>query len=129
MRNNGYCAAMAWNSPSTASGGIGKKFYGQDWVTKMQAQNIIFSQNQNDGMNQLARGEAAIALANGANDLANRLTQAGQPLKAVWPDDFVYGSANGFSVIKGGPHPNAAKVFVNWWRAVSANAERGGGSI
>ena len=50
----------------------------------------------------------------GASDLANRLIQAGQPLKAAWPDDFVYGSANGFSVIKGAPHSNAAKVFVNW---------------
>jgi iron(III) transport system substrate-binding protein len=105
-----WMAGLGWNEYY-----LSKKFYGQDWVTKMQAQNIIFSQNQNDGMNQLARGEAAIALADGANDLANRLIQAGQPLKAVWPDDFVYGSANGFSVIKGGPHPNAAKVFVNWW--------------
>jgi ABC-type Fe3+ transport system substrate-binding protein len=36
-------------------------------------------------------------------------------LKAAWTDDFVYGSANGFSMLKGAPHPNAAKAFVNWW--------------
>jgi iron(III) transport system substrate-binding protein len=111
---------ILWQTPWTAGLGwneyyLSKKYYGQEWVTKMQAQDIVFSQNSNDGMNQLARGEVAIALAEGSNDLANRLIQAGQPLKAVWPDDFVYGSANGFSVIKGAPHANAAKVFVNWW--------------
>ena len=105
-----WMAGLGWNEYY-----LSKKYYGQEWVTKMQAQNVVFSQNSNDGMNQLARGEVAIALAEGSNDLANRLMQAGQPLKAVWPEDFVYGSANGFSVIKGGPHPNAAKVFVNWW--------------
>ncbi len=111
---------ILWQAPWTAGLGwneyyLSKKYYGQEWVTKMQAQDVVFSQNSNDGMNQVARAEVAMALAEGSNDLANRLIQSGQPLKAVWPEDFVYGSANGFSVIKGGPHPNAAKVFVNWW--------------
>ncbi len=111
---------ILWQVPWSAGYGwneyyLSKKYYGQEWVAKMQGQNVAFGSNANDGMAQVARGEYAIGLANLAGDLATRLIRDGQPLKAVWPDDFVYGSANGFSVLKGAPHPNAAKVFVNWW--------------
>jgi len=111
---------ILWLAPWTAGFGwneyyLAKKQYGQAWVTKMQGQNVTFGSNSNDGINQIARGEYAIGLSYIGGALATRLIQDGQPLKAVWPDDFVYGSANGFSVLKGAPHPNAAKVFVNWW--------------
>ncbi|HLG70495.1 MAG TPA: extracellular solute-binding protein [Chloroflexota bacterium] len=111
---------ISWQVPWAAGYGwneyyLSKKYYGQEWVTKMQAQDISFGSNSNDALNQIARGEYAIGLANNGNDLATRLIKSGQPLKAVWPDDFVYGSANGFSALNGAPHPNAAKVFVNWW--------------
>ena len=105
-----WAAGYGWNEYY-----LGKKYYGMEWVAKMAAQNVVVGSNANDGLNQVARGEYAIGLANLAGDLATRLIRAGQPLKAVWPDDFVYGSANGFNIVKGAPHPNAAKVFVNWW--------------
>jgi ABC-type Fe3+ transport system substrate-binding protein len=111
---------VVWQAPWTSGFGwnefyLSKKYYGQDWITRMQAINPVISASSNDEINQLARGEYAIALAAPGGDLATRLIKAGQPLKADWPDDFVYGSANGFSVLNGAPHPNAAKVFVNWW--------------
>ena len=111
---------ILWQAPWAPGYGwneyyLSKKYYGPEWVTKMQAQDVTFGANTADGINQLARGEYALALANSSNDLATRLIKAGQPLKADWPDDFVYGSANGFSLLKGAPHPNAAKVFINWW--------------
>jgi iron(III) transport system substrate-binding protein len=111
---------IIWQAPWTSGFGwneyyLAKKAYGQEWVTKMQAQNPVIGANSNDEINQLARGEYAIGLALPGGDLATRLIKAGQPLKAIWPDDFVYGSANGFSMVNHAPHPNAAKVFVNWW--------------
>lgn len=111
---------ILWQVPWSSGYGwneyyLSKKYYGQEWVTKMQAQNVVFGANSNEGQNQLARGEYALSLGNSGADLAGRLIKAGQPLKAIWTDDFVYGSANGFSLLKGAPHPNAAKVFINWW--------------
>jgi ABC-type Fe3+ transport system substrate-binding protein len=111
---------IVWDVPWSAGYGwneyyLGKKTYGMDWVTKMQAQNVSFSPDTNNGPNVIARGEDSILLANLGSDTAVRLIHDGQPLKAIWPDDFTYGSANGFDVIKSAPHPNAAKVFVNWW--------------
>jgi ABC-type Fe3+ transport system substrate-binding protein len=76
---------------------------------------VTFASNSNDAVNQLARGEYSLLLADVGGDIATRLIRDGQPIKADWTDDFVYGSANGFSALNGAPHPNAAKVFVNWW--------------
>lgn len=111
---------IIWQPPWTSGFGwneyfLSKKYYGQDWITKMQAQGAAVSSSSNEEINQVARGEYAVGLAAPGGDLATRLIKAGQPLRAVWPDDFVYGSANGFSMLKGAPHANAAKVFVNWW--------------
>lgn len=111
---------IVWQPPWTSGFGwneyyLSKKHYGQDWVTKMQAQDVALGSSPNDEINQVARGEYAIGLAVAGGDLATRLIKSGQPLNAVWPDDFVYGSANGFSALNHAPHPNAAKVFVNWW--------------
>lgn len=122
LTNPKWKGKLLWQVPWSAGYGwneyyLSKKYYGQEWVTKMQAQNVTFGANSNDGINQVARGEYAMALANPGNDLATRLMREGQPLKAAWTEDFTYGSANGFSVLKGAPHPNAAKVFVNWWFA------------
>ena len=105
-----WAAGFGWNEYYLA-----KKMYGQEWLTKMKALDPVVGANSNDEISQLARGEYAIGLALPGGDLATRLIKAGQPLKAIWPDDFVYGSANGFSVLAHAPHPNAAKVFVNWW--------------
>jgi iron(III) transport system substrate-binding protein len=105
-----WASGFGWNEYYLA-----KKMYGQDWLTRMEAVNPVVGANSNDEISQLARGEYAIGLALPGGDLATRLIKAGQPLKAIWPDDFVYGSANGFSLLAHAPHPNAAKVFVNWW--------------
>jgi iron(III) transport system substrate-binding protein len=120
VTNPTWKGKIIWQQPWASGFGwneyyLSKKYYGQDWITKMQAQGPVTGANSNDEINQLARGEYAIGLALPGGDLATRLIKAGQPLKAIWPDDFSYGSANGFSMLNHAPHPNAAKVFVNWW--------------
>jgi iron(III) transport system substrate-binding protein len=105
-------------TPWTSGGGthlyyFAKKVYGQDWVTKMQAQNATFSEDQDAALLQVARGEFAIGLAMTGRQGAEFI-KAGQPLRAVWPDDFVITSTQGNQLIVKAPHPNAAKVFINW---------------
>ena len=107
-------AVAAW----TSGGGshlyyFAKKVYGPEWVTKMQAQNPTFSEDQDAALLQVARGEFAIGLAISGRQGA-QFIKAGQPLRAVWPDDFVITSTQGNQLIVKAPHPNAAKVFINW---------------
>jgi iron(III) transport system substrate-binding protein len=91
-----------------------KKAYGPDWVTKMQAQNATFTLDKVGAVTQVARGEYSILIADGGGANASKLIKDGQPLKAVWPEDFSYGEASGQAILSHGPHPNAAKVFINW---------------
>ena len=105
-------------TPWTSGGGnhlyvFAEKVYGRDWVTKMQAQNVTFADDQDAALLQVARGEYAIGLGLTGRQGADLIKQ-GLPVKAVWPNDFVITSTQGTQFVNGAPHPNAAKVFINW---------------
>ncbi len=105
-------------TPWTSGGGnhlyvFAEKVYGRDWVTKMQAQNVTFADDQDAALLQVARGEFAIGLGLTGRQGADFIKQ-GLPVKAVWPNDFVITSTQGTQFVNGAPHPNAAKVFINW---------------
>lgn len=111
---------IAWIVPWAAGYGwyeyyFSKKTYGADWPDKMSRQSVTFLTDANAAVGQLARGEFGILLADGGGQTAERLIEQNQPIKAVWPDDFTYGTSGGFILLKGAPHPNTAKVFINWW--------------
>ena len=109
---------IIWRTPWTSGGGnhlyyYAQKVYGRDWVTKMQAQNPVFADDQDAALLQVARGEYAIGLGLTGRQGADLIKQ-GQPLKALWPNDFVITSTQGSQLVLDAPHPNAAKVFINW---------------
>ncbi|MDO8636968.1 MAG: extracellular solute-binding protein, partial [Dehalococcoidia bacterium] len=63
----------------------------------------------------VAKGEVDISFASTPNAMAFAL-QAGVPVKAIDMLEGVTGSRSvGVSVLTKAPHPNAARVFVNWW--------------
>ncbi len=42
--------------------------------------------------------------------------KAGAPIKVMsFPDTPLFGDPNTMGVLKGGQHPNAALVFINWY--------------
>jgi iron(III) transport system substrate-binding protein len=109
---------IIWRSPWTVGGGnhtyiFAKQVYGMDWVTKMQAQNPTFADDQDAALLQVARGEFAIGIGL-TGRTAGQLIKDRQPIAAVWPEDFVVTVTNGSPIMRGAPHPNAAKVFANW---------------
>lgn len=111
---------ILWYVPWTEGGGWNeyywtKKVYGLDWVTKMVGQQPAFAQGSSELMTPLARGEYAIVLGATGAGPATQLMRSGQPIKALWLDDFVHGVPTGHILLKNAPHPNAAKVFLNWW--------------
>jgi iron(III) transport system substrate-binding protein len=61
----------------------------------------------------LNRGEYAIYLSGGHTDLiANR--RAGAPVKQIDPSDGVGVTPIGQSLLNHAPHPNAAKLWIEW---------------
>jgi iron(III) transport system substrate-binding protein len=90
-----------------------KQVYGQEWVTKMQAQQPTFGADQDAALLQVARGEYALGLGL-TGRTASQLMRDGQPIAVAWPQDFVVTVGNGTALASNAPHANAAKVFINW---------------
>jgi ABC-type Fe3+ transport system substrate-binding protein len=91
---------------------------GEDFVKKLyieQQPTIVRDRRQiTDG---ISRGAFAIAL--GAEDEdVNKFIEEGMPLHAIYELDDVPGMVSGgvgeVALIANAPHPNAARVFINW---------------
>jgi ABC-type Fe3+ transport system substrate-binding protein len=111
---------IEWYSPWQEGGGWNeyyycKKFFGMDWIAKMQANNPVFANDTAQLLTQLARGEYAILLGTPGSGPATQLIRDGQPIAAVWQDDWVTGSPSSHTIVNGAPHTNAAKVLLNWF--------------
>jgi len=100
------------------SPGLGHVFFamtyqklGRDYQEKLAKQDIHFSREPREDERRCARGEYPILL---PFQVSNITQLAGLPLKALIPEEGVpYGLFLG-SVLKNAPHPNAARVFLNY---------------
>jgi iron(III) transport system substrate-binding protein len=109
---------IIWRVPWSAGGGnhlyyFAVQQYGRDWVTMMQAQQPVFADDQDAALVQVARGEYAIGLGLTGRQ-ASQFIKDGQPIAAIWPNDFLISVTESHPVLAHAPHPNAAKVFANW---------------
>lgn len=87
--------------------------YGQDVEQKLADQKPFFATQAGPIWTALNRGEYAIFLSGGHPDLiSNR--KAGAPVKQIKPSDGVGVTPIGQSLIKNAPHPNAAKLWIEW---------------
>jgi iron(III) transport system substrate-binding protein len=57
-------------------------------------------------------GEASIGIT--LEDNAYRYVQGGGPVKIVYPVEGVIAAPDGIALVKGAPHPDAGKVFIDW---------------
>ncbi len=92
--------------------------YGEDYVKKLYIdQNPMISRDRRQIGDGLARGGHPIAM--GAEDEEmERLQKEGFPIARVYSltgmSDIVSPSVGHVALFKNAPHPNAAKLFVNW---------------
>ncbi|HEY2987121.1 MAG TPA: extracellular solute-binding protein [Candidatus Binatia bacterium] len=89
---------------------------GEGWLKKLVQQDLFVSRDQRQLADALAKGKLAIALGVSFYTLEGFIT-ANLPIKELPPLKEGAPSSNGSGVIgivKGPPHPNAAKLFVNW---------------
>jgi iron(III) transport system substrate-binding protein len=93
------------------------KLKGEEYLKKLAAQKLFLSRDQRLLSESLAKGKIALAIGLSYYSL-QPFIKAGLPVKSVpTPRDEIYvsGGSGNVAIIKGAPHPNATKVFVNWF--------------
>ncbi len=89
-----------------------------DFYRQMAKQDMaIWRGNPREGAMMVARGEYFMEIGN-STDTVGPIMGAGAPLKTLSLKEGVGGYLGNIVIPKGAPHPNAARVFVNWLLSV-----------
>ena len=103
-----------------ATGGSGSGWFdaayrtlGLDYMRAL-AKQVVLVKNPPESPEAVARGQVAMAIApNIPRALA--LIEEGAPLKFIHPKEGSHVSESGISLVRGAPHLNAAKLFMQWF--------------
>jgi iron(III) transport system substrate-binding protein len=87
--------------------------YGWEFYQKLRANEIMIVQSHQQVSETLTRGERLIA-AEGADQYSWTDRKAGHKVQTIWPTDGAFAIAAPTSIIKGSPHPNAAKALAEF---------------
>ncbi len=88
-----------------------------DYHRQLAKQGPLLTRDVRQQVEWVARGKYPIALAPYVDAIAD-MQKAGAPIKWISPVEGVYlssGASGSLSYFSQAPHPNAAKVFVNWF--------------
>ena len=89
---------------------------GEDYLKKLVQQELFLSRNTRQIADALARGAIAISIGLGVSEFEPHL-KAGLPVKELPKPKEGLPASSAFGVVgivKDPPHPNAAKLFINW---------------
>lgn len=87
--------------------------YGLEWSSRLKAQEPFFAKNTGPLWTGLVRGEYAMYLtARHVDAIVQR--KAGAPIKFLKPRDGVGWTYASMGNVKNQPHPNAARLFMEW---------------
>jgi len=87
--------------------------YGWGFYQKLRANEIMIVQSHQQVSETLTRGERLIA-AEGGDQFAWLDRRAGHKIETIWPTDGAFAIGAPTGVIKGAPHPNAAKALAEF---------------
>ena len=87
--------------------------YGWEFYQKLRANEIMIVQGHQQVSETLTRGERLIA-AEGADQYAWVDRKAGHKVQTIFPTDGAFAIPAPTAIIKGGPHPNAAKALAEF---------------
>jgi iron(III) transport system substrate-binding protein len=93
--------------------GMLSRKYGWDFYQKLRVNDIMIVQGHQQVSEVLTRGERLIA-AEGADQYSWLDRKAGHKIQTVIPADGAFAVAAPTAIIKGSPHPNAAKAFAEF---------------
>lgn len=89
---------------------------GEEFLKKLAAQELVVNRDQRQIADQLAKGKVALTIGMSYYTFISYL-KAGIPLKALpMPKEGTYASSGSGNVVvlTNAPHPNGAKLFLNW---------------
>ncbi|MBI4331725.1 MAG: extracellular solute-binding protein [Chloroflexi bacterium] len=120
LLNTKWKKKIVLNDPTLS--GKGQKWFqmvsrslGIEFMREFAKQEPEISRDQRLQIEWVARGKYSILVGADPSGVAEFLS-VGAPLKQVLAPDALYAStANPIAVPSKGPHPNAAKVFLNWF--------------
>ena len=87
--------------------------YGWEFYRKLRANDTMIVQSHQQVSETLTRGERLVA-AEGADAYAWEAAKAGHKVQMVFPTDGAFVVPAPTTIIKGSPHPNAAKAFAEF---------------
>jgi iron(III) transport system substrate-binding protein len=93
------------------------KLKGEDYLKKLAGQKLLLGRDQRVLAESLARGKIALLVGLSYYSMLP-FAKAGLPVKSIpipRDESYVSGGSGNVALIKGAPHANAAKVFVNWF--------------
>jgi ABC-type Fe3+ transport system substrate-binding protein len=104
--------------PSAGQGlwGFLMKIKGKEFLQRLAEQNLFISRDGKQLADGLAKGTLVIGLGL-SQRFVDPFVNAGLPIKPLLSIKEGLGGSNGFgtvAVMKNAPHPNAAKVYINW---------------
>jgi ABC-type Fe3+ transport system substrate-binding protein len=105
--------------PGQGSAAALYRIFGIDYIKEFFVdQKVNFTTDNRGLVEGVVRGQTAIAFGAIQQDVERFRSAGFNNLAIVLPDDMPGYLTGGFSVLKqakGVPHPNAAKVFINWY--------------
>lgn len=94
----------------------GSQILNWDYLKALVKQKPLISRDRRMEIDWLSKGKYLIAIVP-SREIATEFIEAGAPIKFIIPKEGTWlttGSAT-ISVLSKSPHPNAAKVFLNWY--------------
>lgn len=89
-----------------------RKLYGWEYFEKMEALNPLVGRSGNDPVSILNSGERGVGTA--PISTAARSKAQGNPIGLVYPADGAMRQINVSAILANSPHPNAAKLFMEF---------------
>jgi iron(III) transport system substrate-binding protein len=88
---------------------------GMDYIKKLGQQNIFIGRETQQLLTDLIRGESPVLLAASAGQLiTSKDKDPSVPFKQIKPTEGVTAVLLAQALMKNAPHPNAAKLWINW---------------
>ena len=92
--------------------GLMEKLYGDDYFTGLRDNDPYIGRSLIDPPTVIAAGERAVGIA--VYSVAVRNKMQGNPIEIIYPTDGAKVSLGGTAILANAPHPNAAKLLLNF---------------
>lgn len=110
-----YDPTMGSGNGTTWAQAVGTELMSWDYLRQLVEQEPLLTRDNRLGTEWVVRGKYPIGIAMNP-DVIKEFTDVGAPLLRIRMDEGTYcsSSAGVIAMLKNAPHPNTAKLYVNW---------------